>query len=391
MNSQFVRIILPTNKNIQLLAPLQQSTLQHPQSCISGQIRLINSNASVMIPATASSPLEANVASRLPLSSLNTNQQILQQTCSSIEVAASCQDRLETSSMAETVAFENNSVQSDPVSNIGRFSCCTGQKKFKRSKNWSEEETAIFINIWSDHYTNLMTGGSRNSPIYQSMAQQLKQLLPTRVMTGADVKSKITNLVAEYRKKKKEQGKTGSSPSSWRYFDQIDKLLGERPFNDESLMSDSISLQQEQLLQDIENTSVSDLHLNSFSEDTDDNISSIINEIEESTNDIENRSWTSKSPSNSSSTQKKTSMNTPDVSNKKTFLSKKKKPADMRIDLIQQMINKIDSANEIAARAETKALALLEKQTKLQEESLNNEKEFLNVFRTIARGFNTYP
>ena len=58
------------------------------------------------------------------------------------------------------------------------------------------------------------------------------------------------------------------------------------------------------------------------------------------------------------------------------------------MDLIQQMIRKIDSANEIANKAEAKALLLLEKQTKLQEESLNNEKEFLNVFKSIANSFN---
>ena len=52
------------------------------------------------------------------------------------------------------------------------------------------------------------------------------------------------------------------------------------------------------------------------------------------------------------------------------------------------MIHKIDSANEIANKAEAKALLLLEKQTKLQEESLNNEKEFLNVFKSIANSFN---
>ncbi len=53
------------------------------------------------------------------------------------------------------------------------------------------------------------------------------------------------------------------------------------------------------------------------------------------------------------------------------------------------MISKIDGANEMTSKAETKALLLLEKQTKLQEESVNNEKEFLNVFRSIANSFNT--
>jgi len=71
-----------------------------------------------------------------------------------------------------------------------------------------------------------MAAGSRNTRIYNSMAQQLNELLSPRVMTGADVKVEISNLVAEYRKKKRQQGKTGGSPSSWQHFDAIDKLLG---------------------------------------------------------------------------------------------------------------------------------------------------------------------
>ena len=55
---------------------------------------------------------------------------------------------------------------------------------------------------------------------------------------------------------------------------------------------------------------------------------------------------------------------------------------------MQQMLMKTDDANEMANEAESKALTLLEKQTKLQEESLNNEQEFVNVFRSIANSFN---
>jgi len=102
------------------------------------------------------------------------------------------------------------------------------KKKHKRSKNWTEEETIFFINLWSEYYDKLMAGGSRNMPIYHSIAEQFNQLPSGRIMSGQEVKSKITNLVAEYRKKKKEQGRTGGSPSSWPYFDQIDKLLGKK-------------------------------------------------------------------------------------------------------------------------------------------------------------------
>jgi hypothetical protein len=59
------------------------------------------------------------------------------------------------------------------------------------------------------------------------MAQQLNDMFSNRCLNGQEVKAKISNLVTEYRKRKKEQGRTGASPCSWRYFDPIDKLLGE--------------------------------------------------------------------------------------------------------------------------------------------------------------------
>ncbi|CAF1453115.1 unnamed protein product [Rotaria sordida] len=395
MKPQCVRIIIPSNKQIQFLAPMQQEILQHPRPCVPVQVRLIKSNASVVSSSAIPSTLENNAALRTPPASLNTNQPI----CSTIVAAPSNQEPPQILSTSASASLENTFVQCDSIINIDNSSIetvpssssmsmkrhhssssqsnkkfvtkslSTSPKKNKRSKNWSEEDTAVFIDIWSEHYESLMTGGTRNTKIYHAMAKQLNEFLSPRVMTGADVKAKITNLVAEYRKKRKESGKTGSSPSSWRYFEQIDKLLGERPFNDESLISDSISL-QEQFLEEIENVSASDLNLNSLTkDDDDDNISNLIKDIEESTNNFDHRSYNSKSPSNSISIQKNTTSTTPDISNKKSLSSKKKKVADMRIELIRQMIDKIDGANEIATKAESKALLLLEKQTKLQEEN----------------------
>ena len=97
----------------------------------------------------------------------------------------------------------------------------------KRSKNWTEEETIAFIRVWSENYVKLTSGGSRNTPVYNAMAKQLNEMLPNRILNGADVKSKIGNLLTEYRKKKKARGNTGGSPSPWRYFELIDKIIGE--------------------------------------------------------------------------------------------------------------------------------------------------------------------
>ena len=53
------------------------------------------------------------------------------------------------------------------------------------------------------------------------------------------------------------------------------------------------------------------------------------------------------------------------------------------MDLIQQLIGKIESTNEHASRSEVKVIELLERQTQLQQQSAKNEREFLNVFKTL--------
>lgn len=53
------------------------------------------------------------------------------------------------------------------------------------------------------------------------------------------------------------------------------------------------------------------------------------------------------------------------------------------MDLIKGLVDKIEAANDVASRSEVKMLELMEKQTRLQEESISNEREFLSVFKTI--------
>ena len=54
-----------------------------------------------------------------------------------------------------------------------------------------------------------------------------------------------------------------------------------------------------------------------------------------------------------------------------------------RVDLIQQLIGKIESTNENTSRSEVKVIEFLERQTQLQQQSAENEREFLNVFKTL--------
>ncbi|CAF3823067.1 unnamed protein product [Rotaria sp. Silwood1] len=182
--------------------------------------------------------------------------------------------------------------------------------------------------VWSEYYQRLNTGGARHAPIYDQMAKQLKEMSLNRCLTGHDVKKKIGNLVGEYRRKKKEQGKTGASPSPWPYYDVLDKLLGERPYNDDSLLSDSMMTEQEQLLDDLDNINVPDYNLTQAAEQAND-FTSMINTDELITDEREH-SFTTSSPSESSSISKIEIPAKNNSETKKSIPKRKKRTSEMK-------------------------------------------------------------
>ncbi|CAF3550782.1 unnamed protein product [Rotaria socialis] len=255
----------------------------------------------------------------------------------------------------------------------------------KRCKNWSEEETNTFISVWSDYYSKLTTGGARNAPIYNTIAKQLNEMLPSRTLTGHEVKAKIGNLVGEYRRKKKEMGKTGASPPSWPFYNSIDKLIGERPYNDDSLLSDSMIMQEEEgQLFSMANGGADTCISTQYGAESKELID--LENIEDSSivdQECDEKKRSSLGPDC-------VLKSNPVVKNgEKKNLNRKKKASELKFDMIQDLLKKIEQVNDIASESEKKVVELLEKQTALQHESMKNEREFLEVFKHMVNNMNT--
>ncbi|CAF3332314.1 unnamed protein product [Rotaria sp. Silwood2] len=251
----------------------------------------------------------------------------------------------------------------------------TDERALKRSRNWTEQEVKTFITIWGEYYSKLMSGGSRNAPIYQAMTDDLNELLQGRSLTSTEVKSKIGNLVAEYRRRRKELGRTGGSSSTWPFYEMIDKILGERPYNDDTLLTDSMNT-DEQTQQDMPRP---DLNSTQISVPVHDSVSSSadINEPQSSAN------VNSNTPVESSNVSAVSKVDTP----RNKYLSKQKKNkrvSEIRVNLLEDLIGKIDASNESAARCEEKVIEILQQQTGIQQRSADNETEFLNIFKTLV-------
>ncbi|CAF5226975.1 unnamed protein product, partial [Rotaria magnacalcarata] len=111
------------------------------------------------------------------------------------------------------------------------------------------------------------------------------------------------------------------------HFNQVDKLIGERPYNDDSLISDTMTTQHDELLDDIEILSGNHLHDHSFIQESDHALD-IVNDNEEIAK--ENQSLKSNSPCNMSCNEKNATKHTTDSSTKKVNVSRKKKISDVR-------------------------------------------------------------
>ena len=85
MNSQYVRMTFPLNKNIQVLAPVHQSLLDRAQVCSPSQLLVTNSNSCIVIPPSGNT-LELNVVSCFSMSLLDRNEQALPEECSSLKI-----------------------------------------------------------------------------------------------------------------------------------------------------------------------------------------------------------------------------------------------------------------------------------------------------------------
>lgn len=109
MNPQYVRLIFPSNQNIQLVAPLQQSISPQAQPCAPAQVRLINPNSTFVIRPVIRSTFDGNASSQSPIASLNTDQQILQQKPSSMTTISSSPE-----------PSENNLMQLSSISATGK-------------------------------------------------------------------------------------------------------------------------------------------------------------------------------------------------------------------------------------------------------------------------------
>ncbi|XP_058455464.1 uncharacterized protein LOC131432904 [Malaya genurostris] len=111
-------------------------------------------------------------------------------------------------------------------------------KPIQRKNVWFSAQIQLLIEMWEDKINDLR-GSRKNSHVYEEIKESFK---PHNIdVSTKEIKNRIHNLTARYRKEKASIGPSGGSPSSWPYYDKVHKILGSFKINNiESIIVDSI-------------------------------------------------------------------------------------------------------------------------------------------------------
>ncbi len=120
MNPQYIRIVLPSNKNLQIRVPSQQSSLQYSGFSATGQIRLVHPVTSISQLSFDSTSSQSAIMSNSSPASLDFNDQTKQKTCFIVAQPCSSQIPSILSSSVDNVGSKENIIQTNLISDIGK-------------------------------------------------------------------------------------------------------------------------------------------------------------------------------------------------------------------------------------------------------------------------------
>ena len=103
------------------------------------------------------------------------------------------------------------------------------ESKTERGILWGDDEVMALIEIWAgEEIKQQLDSCRRKWPIFEKIARRL-QGEGEYICTFAQVREKIKQLKQVYKKVKDSNNKSGNSRKTFKYFESINKILGDRP------------------------------------------------------------------------------------------------------------------------------------------------------------------
>ena len=97
-----------------------------------------------------------------------------------------------------------------------------------RGAVWTDTEVQALISVWSDSTVqNELDGAVRNKLVFQKVAQRLREKNVNR--DWKQCRDKVKNLKTKYREVKDHNSETGRGRKNYKFYEQLDCILGHRP------------------------------------------------------------------------------------------------------------------------------------------------------------------
>ena len=109
-----------------------------------------------------------------------------------------------------------------------------------RSGAWSDRETKALISIWGEvNIQEQLDGATRNKTVFVDISKQLQRLGYDKDWQQCRIK--VKNLKNQYKKVKDHNGVTGNRRKVFKYYEQLDRILGHRPASLPTVLVDTAS------------------------------------------------------------------------------------------------------------------------------------------------------
>ena len=96
------------------------------------------------------------------------------------------------------------------------------------SCNWTDSQVFKLIGVWGDEdIQEQLEGSKRNKHVYERMAKTLRVYGIEK--SGEQCRTKVKKLRQEYKRIKDDHKETGNERKKWKFYDSINKIMGNRP------------------------------------------------------------------------------------------------------------------------------------------------------------------
>lgn len=107
--------------------------------------------------------------------------------------------------------------------------CCAraGKREAERSVNWTAEETQVLLCAWSDERVQkTLAENLRNRHVFKHLSARMSELGFSR--SPHQCRLRVKTLKANYVRAKLQRSMDSSQPCTFKYFDEMDAVLGRR-------------------------------------------------------------------------------------------------------------------------------------------------------------------